>query len=112
MSSTADGKGRACMDADDFDSLARPLSASGTRRQAVVATFSGMCGLFSQQRGAHAGAGRGCKEACWVCHRCKKGTCKNAKHGTRCKHGRCKRMVDGAACVNGTCLFVNGTATT
>ena len=75
------------MDADRFDTLARTLTAAGSRRQALVATLGGGLSLVL---GAASVDEAGAKKRCPPCKKRKLGKCK-------------KKLPDGTACSGGTC---------
>jgi hypothetical protein len=81
------------MDADGFDTLARSLTAAGTRRRALV-TLSGVLGLGLRACSLHEAEGK--KKRCPPCKKRKRGKCKGKKpDGTACAGGTCQ----GGRCV-------------
>src|SRR5215216_6012250 len=83
------------MDSARFDTLARSLTAAGSRRCALALALSGALGLLGLAHPGAASAGRKCKPKCDECETCKKG-----KHG---KKGRCRPKANSTACSVGTC---------
>ena len=83
------------LDSNHFDSLARSLTAAGSRRRALALALSGALGLFGLAHADDAAAGGKCKPQCKECKKCKKG-----KHG---KKGKCKPTPNGTACSVGSC---------
>lgn len=94
------------MDADRFDTLTRALTGSGSRRDALAATLGGALGVLGLAAPDDAAAARSakCKPRCGECERCKRGDCKQTKHGKkRCNPGKCKAKAFGTPCSVGTC---------
>ena len=80
------------MDGDRFDSLARSLSAAGSRRRAFAIAFSGgqaLLGLARPDDAVEAKSGK-CKPKCGACETCQKGNCKRKNGKKHCKKGKCK----------------------
>jgi hypothetical protein len=80
------------MDGDRFDSLARSLSAAGSRRRAFAIAFSGgqaLLGLARPDDAVEAKSGK-CKPKCGACETCQKGNCKRKNGKKQCKKGKCK----------------------
>jgi hypothetical protein len=104
------------MDADRFDSLARTLTAAGSRRRAFAAALSGglgLLGLASPDDAAAARSGK-CKPKCGDCEQCKKGDCKRKNGKKRCKKGKCQPLTGpacsgGRVCQAGSCVCRSGT---
>jgi hypothetical protein len=96
------------MDAIRFDTLARSLTTSGSRRRAVAAALGSALGLFGLAHPDDAMAGGACKPACTECQSCKKGKCHKTKHGKKCKKGTCQPTNDGLTCQNNPCRECRG----
>ena len=100
------------MDGARFDTLARSLTAAGSRRRALATALSSALGILGLARSDEAAAGGKCKPACTECESCKKGKCHKTKHGKVCKKGKCQAKTAGTACTapaGGTCQ--SGTCT-
>jgi hypothetical protein len=91
------------MDADWFDTLARSLTAVGSRRRALTAAFAGSLGLLGLSHPDGSAAGGACKPACSECQTCKKGKCHKTKHGKVCKKGTCQAKAESIGCSTGRC---------
>jgi hypothetical protein len=88
------------LDANRFDTLARSLTAAGSRRRALVA-LSGVLGLTL---GASVIEEAAAKKPCPPCKKRKKGKCKKKlPEGTACSGGTCQ---------NGTCVAAASPAPT
>src|SRR5215212_4981744 len=95
------------MDAERFDTLARSLTTTGSRRRALAA-LAGLLGLLGLAQPGDATAGGACKPSCNECATCKKGKCHKTKHGKVCKKGKCKPKPNDTTC-NGTGKCLNET---
>src|SRR5688572_30849290 len=91
------------MDADRFDTLARSLTTSGSRRRALTAALAGSLGFLGLAHPDDATAGGKCKPSCPECQTWKKGKCHKTKHGKVCKKGKCKAKAEGTGCSTGSC---------
>src|SRR5215213_7595949 len=87
------------MDADQFDTLTRSVTASGSRRRALFAALGGTLGLLGLDSTE-------AKKHCPPCKQLKNGKCKKKRpDGTKCgpcrtcEHGKCT----GEAATNTTC---------
>jgi hypothetical protein len=84
------------MDAEQFDTLARSLTDSRSRRRALAAVLGGALGAAGL---AESDARN--KKKCPPCKKRQKGKCRgNQPDGTLCKGGRCQ---GGRCCVPTTC---------
>ena len=88
------------MDADRFDTLARSLTAVGSRRRTLAAL--GLLGLADPDEAAAAKTGK-CKPTCGECEKCKKGDCDKKDGKKVCKKGKCQAKANGTPCSAGTC---------
>jgi hypothetical protein len=95
------------MDEARFDAIARALTAVRSRRGAAHMVngliLGGALGLLSRTYPEATEAGGKCKPKCSECSRCKRGPCRNTKHGKACKKGKCTAKESGVACSTGTC---------
>lgn len=101
------------MDLDRFDTIARTLNGTRSRRGALGALLGGAFGrLGLAETAAKRKSGR-CKPTCDECFTCDKGKCRKNNQGQKvCKKGKCKPKATGAPCTtflsgrcqNGTCV--------
>jgi hypothetical protein len=89
------------MDAERFDTLARALTASGSRRRALAALSGGLALAIGATSPRETKAK---KKKCPPCKKPKKGKCKGKKpDGTPCAGGTCQSGVCSGATVQPTC---------
>ena len=106
------------MDDDRFDTLAKFIVSTTTRRKSLTALFGGgvaVLSLASPDATWSAKTGN-CKETCGTCEACRTGKCKRKNGKKRCKPGTCGLLPGLSECAVGEvrnpvtcgCCQVNG----